>query len=100
MRDIRKRVHRLETQRLAALVAAINAELARFAAFYGPERARAPFDQVLAPFTDAQLEVLCAAMEAQHTGAYAGLTIPDLEALIIAFRRHNEEAGYALPTSL
>lgn len=89
MRVLRQRLHRLEAQRIAELLAVLDAECARFAAFYGAERYREPFDQMLAPFSDTQLEVFCAALEVQHGGGYQRLNVEDLTALVDAFRRHN-----------
>jgi hypothetical protein len=88
-----QRLHSLEARRFDALLAALDAECARFAACYTRETFHEPLDEVLAPCSTAQLEVFCAAMLAwRGWGGYGGLNIPDLEALIEAFRHHNTGA--------
>jgi hypothetical protein len=90
MRDLRHRLQRLEARRLAPIVTALDAELARLVAYYDDdrERTRPAFHAILTPFSEAQIEVLCAAMQVKHTGGYTGVNIRELEAWLTAFRRH------------
>lgn len=93
MPNVRQRLCRIEVQRITDFLAVLDTGCARFAACYARETFDEPFDQVLAPFSDAQLEVFCAAMQAwRGQGTGAGLPLPTLEALIVAFRHHNTGA--------
>jgi hypothetical protein len=89
MSIVRRRVRQLEARRIRELLTALDAELKTFAPRYG-EHYREPFDQILAPFSDAQVEVFCTALKVQHGGSLTGLTVRDLDAFVEAFRRFNQ----------